>query len=162
MHSTIELESPHNHNAIRWEWIARTTAGIVAALLLLAGLLGFFDRSGPLSKAVRTAGPLAVEYTKYGQYETPDTIRVVIKNDYVSESVLRFDRNFNSYIKVEDITPPPLRVASDDQGYSYFFQTGRGENQIIFRIKPETTGNLIYKIGLNNTDPLVLESFIYP
>jgi hypothetical protein len=162
MHSALELEEPRKLNAIRWEWIARTTAGIIAALFLTAGLLGFFDRSGPMSKTVRTAGALSVEHAQYGQYETPETIRVVIKNDYESESVLRLDPNFNTHSKIEDISPPPLRVSSDSQGNSYVFQTGRGDNQIIFRVKPETTGNWIYKIGLNGADPIVLETFIYP
>jgi hypothetical protein len=162
-----DLGIDHDPAFERRSWVVQRVGwvAIVALLVLaLAGVLG----SGPLSLQEATVpGLLRVEYQRFGRYQTPEALTVRLEPAAARGDEVRLwvDRRYIDGLRIEAITPPPLRVESAADRLVYVFPLGqpRESMTVRFMLQPEQIGAISGRVGLAGAaDVATFRQFVYP
>ncbi|HEV2609066.1 MAG TPA: hypothetical protein VGU61_02265 [Noviherbaspirillum sp.] len=146
------------------EWVIQRIAWVLLAVLLLAILLGLFGRGGPLSTISEKSadGMLRLDYERFVRNHTPDKLQLAVKARSESMQV-KISSEYVRKIRIEDITPTPVRSSSGQDGIVLVFDTRPSEMmEAAIHFSPEGIGKLEGWIAVDGRQPHHFNQFIYP
>jgi hypothetical protein len=144
----------------RIAWIIMTLVGLAA----LAGLLG----PGPLSKTTigEQGGPLRLEYSRFGRFKAPLTLRVHVGPNAGQQGSMRvwLSREYIEGVQIEQVSPQPGQVEAGPEQLTYVFPRSEPQRStaITFALKTGQIGRQRGCVGLTNGPTLCFRQFIYP
>jgi hypothetical protein len=162
-----DLEIDQDLDFQQRSWMVQGIGWVVMPLIVLAALLGLLG-SGPLSSATAgsEAGPLWLEYDRFGHHQGPMTLRFHLGAKAVSEGMARLwlSQDYVEKIQIEQVTPEPERVEMSSGGLTYIFPVTEPNQEMIvtFYLKPDKFGPLTGQVGLVEGQSLHFNQFIYP
>jgi hypothetical protein len=153
-------------------WKFQTSAWILLACLIVAGLLGLFGRGVFSSSNIQTRGG-RIEFERMVRYKTPSSyqldliavgaapdaaasrdVRVLIGADLLAK--LRF--------KIAESVPPPSSVEPHGEGIVLVYTPGIGsENfKVDLAFEPKTIGPVVGNLGVSGSAPIEIRQFVLP
>lgn len=162
-----DLEINQDLNFERRSWRVERIAWVIAALILLAALLGFLG-PGPLGKAT-AASPdklVSVDYYRVVRCESPVTYRFNVHGPLAKNGALRFwlDRKFVEALEIKHVDPKPNVVEIDGERFVYLFKTAETPStiQIFFHVEPNKFGNAPARLGVVDGPEIQFKQFYLP
>lgn len=162
-----ELEVAQDLEFQKQEWKAERIGWIVAALLLLAALLGLFG-TGPVSKTTARSetGEFSIEYQRFSRYNAQTQLLVTVGSGAISEGTARLvvDQGFINNFDIQRVVPQPdsVEITSDTYIYSFTINQPGDAIEIIFDLQANKTGVQSGAIGLENGQQVNISQFVYP
>jgi hypothetical protein len=145
----------------RLEWRIQRVGWFLMAAVVCAALLGLFG-DGPLSSAVQTSGSLRIEYDRFLHNQAPSEYRIHFSTSQ-AEFQLGFNHSFLQNVKLERITPDPIRAEISELGVTLHFTTQTGaQGTVIIPFEPKSIGFLHTKIMAPAEPSLHFTHFVYP
>jgi len=167
MQKTGDLEINQDLNFERRSWKVERVAWVVAALILLAALLGFLG-PGPLGKAT-AASPdksLSIDYFRVERYRAPVELRFQVDGRLAKGGELRvwLDRNFVEALEIKDIQPKPQSVEINGERFVYAFKTAEAPAtiKVFLHAEPNKFGKTTAKAGVVNGPEIRFNQFYMP
>jgi hypothetical protein len=164
-HPGLELEDDPDFQ--RRTWAFQRCGWVVIALILAAALLGLAGH-GPLSHAhqIQRDAPLALEYERFGRHGSESTIRLHLLPGSTRQgrARVRLDRAFYENVDALQVVPEPESSAADARWITLTFATEQPERPtvVVINYTPTCYGPLPGRVGLEGTEPIRFEQFIYP
>ncbi len=146
------------------EWKMQRIAWVLLSVLLIAVLLGAFGRGGPISTASKTSadGRLRIDYERFVRNHTPDKLQLAFQAQSETARV-KLSGEYVRKIRIEHITPTPVRASSDQDGIVLVFDTRPAAmTQAAIHFSPEEIGKLEGWIALDGRQPHAFNQFVYP
>ena len=163
-----DLEVAEDMDAQRRNWVFQRIGTAVMALVALAGLLGLFGGTGPLSSAAVSDGqaPLSIEeYERFARFGKPTALQVSLDPTATADGETRLwlSRQYVQSVQIQEIDPLPERVKAAPDRFVYVFDTETdGPTAITFELEPDQIGPLEGRIGLDGGTSLTFGHFVYP
>jgi hypothetical protein len=163
----MDLEIDQDLDFQRRTWTAERVRWIVMALLLVAGFLGLFGK-GPLSEAmvIDPDGALWLSYEHFGRQETGTDLHIHISPEAFDKGEARvwLNRAYLENFKVEQVTPPPLRVEAGADRLTYVFVPVEPDRaaRITVRLQPLSMGSCEGEAGVPGRKPVSFRQCFYP
>ncbi|MBI5668021.1 MAG: hypothetical protein HZC41_08415 [Chloroflexi bacterium] len=162
-----DLEIGQDLEFQRRAWAVQRVAWIGMLLFIIAALLGLLGDSGPLSNA--TAGSeadgLQIQYHRFMRQGKPMSLTVQAEVPAGQNTLrLRVNRAYLDRFQLDQITPDPESVAARDGQlvYEFALENPAGQVTIKFNMRPEQGGFVTGEIGLDGSETLSINQFIYP
>jgi hypothetical protein len=162
-----DLEINQDLNFERRSWKVERVAWVIAALILVAALLGFLG-PGPLGKAT-AASPdksISLDYYRVVRRESPVTYRVKVHGRLAKNGALRLwlDRKFVEALEIKHVDPTPDVVEIDGERFVYRFKTAEAPAtiQIFFHVEPNKSGNAPARLGVVDGPEIQFKQFYLP
>lgn len=156
-------EEPRFHHA---SWRTQRIAWSMLALVLLAALLGALGRGGPLARGQASGGPdgITIEHERFPHYSAPSTLRVRVPPGVArnGELRLRADRHYLDGVRVESLTPLPVRVEARENEFVYVFAVGVAATDIVLRLHMDRIGRISGSFALDDRAPVRFSQFVFP
>lgn len=136
----------------------------IVGLAALAGLLG----PGPLSETTsgEQGGPLWLEYSRFGRFRAPLTLRVNLGPNTGQQGSVRvwLSRDYLESVQIEQVMPQPAQVEVGPERLTYVFPVSDPSRStaVTFWLKTEQIGRQRGCVGLANASTLCFRQFIYP
>ncbi|WP_334187940.1 hypothetical protein [Noviherbaspirillum sp.] len=146
------------------EWKIQRIAWALLFALLIAILLGLFGRGGPISTtSVESAdGMLRIDYERFVRNHTPDKLQLTFQAQSETARV-KLSGDYAQKIRIEHITPTPVRTTSDQDGIVFVFDTRPSAvTEASIHFSPDGFGKLEGWIALDGRQPHPFNQFIYP
>lgn len=162
-----DLELDQDLDFERRNWTVERVAWVIMAIVGLAALAGLFG-PGPLSKtSIGEQGePLWLEYSRFGRFKAPLTLRVHVGPNTGQQSPMRIwlSREYLEAVQIEQISPQPGQVEAGPEQLTYVFPRSEPQRStaISFALKAEQIGRQRGCVGLTNGPTLCFRQFIYP
>jgi len=167
MQKTGDLEINQDLNFERRSWRVERIAWVVAAIILVAALLGFLG-PGPLGKAT-AASPdksISLAYYRMERHQAPVEWRLQIDGKLVSQGELRLwvHRRFAEVIGTMQIEPEPESVEIEDERFVYAFKAVKPPPiiKIFFRFEPNKVGRTPAQLGVVDGPAIQFSQFYLP
>src|SRR5688572_4253605 len=167
MQKTGDLEINHDLNFERRSWKVERVAWVVAALILLAALLGFLG-PGPLGKAT-AASPdksISLDYYRMERHQAPAQWRLQIDGKLAKQGELRLwvHRRFVEAIATLQIDPEPESVEIQDERFVYAFKALKAPPiiKVFFRFEPNKIGRTPAQLGIVDGPAVEFSQFYLP
>lgn len=151
----------------RRTWTVERVAWVIMALTGLAALAGLLG-PGPLSETTvgERGGPLWLEYSRFGRFKAPLTLRVHVGPNTGQQDPLRvwLSREYLEGVRVEQVSPQPGQVEAGPEQLTYVFARSEPQRStaISFAMKTEQIGRQHGCVGLIDGPTLCFRQFIYP
>lgn len=148
-------------------WAAQHIAWAILAALLIAALLGVFGGGGPLSwTRERTPdGALEIRYERFVRRDAPAQleVRVAAALADAGHIRLRVGREYLTSVRVEWITPPPLRVEAAGEETVYVFAARAGApSTLMFNLQMQASGRQRARFTVGPDHSIGFTQFVYP
>jgi hypothetical protein len=162
-----DLEINQDLNFERRSWRVERIAWIMAALILVAALLGFLG-PGPLGKATATSPDksFSVDYFRVEHYQAPVELRFHIAGRFAKDGDLHvwLDRAFVEALEIKHIDPKPQSVQISGERFVYAFKTADAPTTIklFFHLEPNKFGKTAAKAGVVNGPEVHFSQFYMP
>ena len=167
MQKTGDLEINQDLNFEKRSWKVERIAWVIAALILVAALLGFLG-PGPLGKAT-AASPdksLSIDYFRVERYRAPVELRFQIAGGLAKEGDLQvwLHRDFVEALEIKDIQPKPQSVEISGERFVYGFKTADppATIKVFFHAEPNKFGKTTAKAGVVNGPEIAFNQFYMP
>ena len=167
MQKTGDLEINQDLNFEKRSWKAERVAWAMAALILVAALLGFLG-PGPLGKttAASVDKSISLEYYRIVRDQAPVEWRLQIDGKLVKEGELRLwvDRRFAEAIGTRQIDPEPESVEIDEERFVYAFKALKAPPviKVFFRFEPNKIGKTPARLGVVDGPAVAFSQFYLP
>ncbi|HSF30655.1 MAG TPA: hypothetical protein VLK82_09330 [Candidatus Tectomicrobia bacterium] len=141
-------------------WVIMAVAGVAA----LAGLLG----TGPISDttAGELGGPLWLEYSRFGRFRAPLTLRIHLGPNANQHGTVRvwLSRDYLEGVQIEQVSPQPDRVEAGPERLTYVFPVSElsRATALTFSLKTAKIGRQRGCVGLATAVPVCFSQLIYP
>jgi hypothetical protein len=150
----------------RRSWQAQQIGCVLIGLTILGALAGLLG-SGPLSRAVAGADPAAlrVEYARFARASAPGVLRIHVPARAVADVFgVTVSRPYLDSVRVDAVTPPPLRVEARGDEVLYVFAGRPGSHgvAVTLNVTPSSAGILRARFGLPAKPPLAFWQLVYP
>jgi len=162
-----DLEINQDLGFERRSWKVERVAWIIAALILVAALLGFLG-PGPLGKAT-AASPdksLSLDYFRVEHYGAPVELHFHIDGALAKDGALQvwLDRDFVEALEIEHIDPKPESVQINGERFVYVFRTASAPEtiRIFFHVEPNKFGKTPARAGVVNGPEIRFSQFYMP
>jgi hypothetical protein len=162
-----DLEIEQDLDFERRTWTVERVGWVLMAGVGIAALAGLFG-PGPLSKTMIGApgGPLWLEYSRFGRFKAPLTLRVHLGPDADQQGAVRIwlSREYLEGVQIERVTPQPGQVEAGPEQLTYDFSLSEPQRStaVTFALKAEQMGRQHGCVGLANGPTLCFRQFIYP
>jgi hypothetical protein len=163
----LQIEEDHAFQRRSWR-VERAGTWLFIALLAAAaaGLLG----SGPLSHgAAAVPGALRVEFQRFSQYQSPDTLRIHVEPGVTPGRELRLwlDRAYLEGVRLETMVPAPIRVETAADRLTFVFALSEPDVPFTVNVglQPQRFGVTRARLGLEPADDgprLTFRQLVYP
>jgi hypothetical protein len=161
----LEIEQDLDFERQSWTiervgWVAMAMVGLAA----LAGLLG----PGPLSETTAgvQGGPLWLEYSRFGRFRAPLTLRVHLGPNADQQGPVRvwLSREYLEAVQIEQVSPQPQQVEAGLERITYVFAVSEPSRSIVatFALKTARFGRQRGCVGIGDDPILCFRQFIYP
>jgi hypothetical protein len=162
-----DLELAQDLEFERRSWTIERIGWVVMAIVGLAALAGLLG-PGPFSNTI--AGepdrPLWLEYSRFGRFSAPLTLRVHLGPSAGQHRLARIwlRRAYLEGIQVERVTPHAAEVEAGPEQLTYVFpvRDPSREMAVTFSLKAQQIGRQHGCVGLGDGPPLCFRQFIYP
>ncbi|HEX7043648.1 MAG TPA: hypothetical protein VF203_03445 [Burkholderiales bacterium] len=159
------IEAAEETRLHRRAWAVQRLAWTVLAVLLAAALLGLFGGGGPLSRSqARSAdGALEVRYERFARREAPADLEIhaAPRGAASGELHVHISRKYLEGVRVDRITPAPVRVEAGHEDVTYVF-AARSPTAFTFRLQLQTAGRLQGQITLEPDSSVRFSQLVYP
>jgi hypothetical protein len=143
----------------RKQAVTRRVAGVIAAAILVAALLGVFG-GGPLADATESSGPLSVDYERFLRFESQGELEVQPPTTGGLASVA-ISSDYLSQFSVGSISPTPATTSVLSDRLVYTFKLApRG--RVTFELTPEKVGKHNGTIWAGDDAHVRISQFVYP
>ena len=139
-------------------WIVQRIGWSIMFGVLLAAALGVFG-NGVLSEARVSANGASLSYERFCRYENNTALELEAP-DKSGSLIVRFNPEFSSVFKVEEINPEPTGQKIQDGARVDFFQV-QGHGHITYYVSPRAQGSTHYEMQVNGTS-FQLTQYVYP
>lgn len=146
------------------DWRAERLGWCVMGLIVAVACLGLFS-DGPLSKTTARdeTQRLSVEYERFYRFGTSSDMRWTVAASPGTETAIELNRAFVESFTLETITPEPSRMVGSARGVRLEFARDEGASlDIVLNMRPDKVGKVTPEVGLQGTEPVRINSFIYP
>ena len=156
---TIEHDEGYQQREWRFQCVGRWLIGI----FILLALLGLFGKGG-LAGASVEAGQFRVDYERFVRQQTGTRLQLTISSSAASDTFnVTFASDQLADIRITDITPAPLEVASHQDRLEYTFRRTSGESSSInFHYQPQMVGSLTLRLADGAGAALDVSQFVWP
>jgi hypothetical protein len=148
----------------RREWVFERVSWVTLWLLMAAGLLGLFG-SGLLSRTSKETpdGKFRVEYERFARRKAQTEVRVRVEAPARPEARVWVSRAYLHGVRVEEVSPTPLRVEAGEDHQVYVFPVNEGATRlhVQFRVLPDSAGSLSGSVGVGDAS-VEVSHFVYP
>ncbi len=127
---------------------------------MLAGLFGLFGGS-PLWTRTAEGEGLAVRYPVFARRTAPATLEVRIERP-PGEARVALATAYLERVRVEQVTPPPLRVVASPEWMAFVFAADGGPIRVAFEVQPQEYGIFEGRLRLDDSPPLRFRQVVYP
>ena len=162
-----DLEINQDLNFEKRSWKVERVAWVVAALILVAALLGFLG-PGLLGKAT-AASPdksISLDYYRMERFQAPAEWRLQIDGKLAKQGELRLwvHRRFLEVIGNLQIAPEPESVEIQDERFVYAFKAVKAPPiiKIFFRFEPNKIGKTPAHVGVVDGPAVEFSQFYLP
>ena len=162
-----DLEINQDLNFERRSWKVERVAWVIAALVLLAALLGFLG-PGPLGKAT-AASPdksISLAYYRIERFQAPAEWRLQIDGNLVKQGELRLwvHRRFVEVIGTLQIDPEPESVEIQNERFVYAFKAVNPPPviKVFVRFEPNKVGKTPAHLGVVDGPAVEFSQFYLP
>ena len=162
-----DLEINQDLNFERRSWKVERVAWAIAALVLLAALLGFLG-PGPLSK-VTAASPdksISLDYYRMERHQAPAEWRLQIDGKLAKQGELRLwvHRRLVEVTGTLQIDPAPESVEIQDERFVYAFKAVKPPPiiKVFFRFEPNKIGKTPARLGVVDGPAVEFSQFYLP
>lgn len=157
----LELEQDLQYQ--QQSWVFQRIGWAAMSLIALAALLGLTGE-GWLSqaKARQPGNPLWLEYERFGRFHSSVQLRIHIDKALPSNQIrIGISRKYLEGVQIQQVTPEPdnIELSSDRLIYSF---KGTTPTAVTFYVQPEQMGFSSGSVGLEGTQLLQFQQFIYP
>jgi hypothetical protein len=162
-----ELQLTEDLTFQRREWVIQRLGWAAMAVLLVAGVLGFFG-SGPVSDRSVSAqdGAAQVSYSRFGRFGAPGTLLIELRDaqpDTSGTVQLGLSRDYAEGVRIEQVVPEPESVKTEEDWLVYEFALDapallRVSIEFMFEHRGELSGEVRFPDGAT----LTFEQFIHP
>ena len=143
-------------------WTAERLAWVLFALLIVGAIAGLFGSGGPLASGSVTVGRSLVEYPAIARWEAGDEFSVRLVGD-AGERRLVLSPTFAELFRIDDMQPQPDRVEAGELGHVYVFTApSDAPVGVHLAVTPRNPGFGTYEIGVGDTTPVRLSTFVWP
>jgi hypothetical protein len=136
------------------------------ALLVAAALAGLFGGGALGEASVASAdGSLRVDYPRFWRARSPDIVKLDFTPAGSGVARIWLDRQYvRDDVSVEDISPPPQRVALGGDRIVYEFDLADAARpvSVALRVRAEHGGALRGRVGIEGGAALELRQFVFP
>ena len=140
-------------------WVIQRIGWAMVLVILVTALLGLYG-TGWLSKDSVSAMGYNLSYEKYGRYETPTTITLVVGPTAEKEIAVSIPTTYTVKQEISNIVPKP-KTEKTANGFITFYFDAADNSHIVFYLEPETFGTINGSFTVNGTE-LTVSHFIYP
>jgi len=140
-------------------WTAQRVGWVIVGSVIAASLAGLFG-TGPVSRASAELAGLRLEYERFGRLQQPTKLRFFISGAQ-PEIQIALGRDYLDSVRVEAITPAPLRTEADGRWLVYRF-AGAAPMSVTFNLNPEDFGGLSGMLRTPSGETITFRQFIYP
>jgi hypothetical protein len=161
--SHLEIEKDLDFQYRSWRF--QRIGWIIMALIICAGLAGFFGHHPFTKKTEETANKiLSVEYTPYTRYESQDNLRVRLTSDTPNLNIIRlwFDEAYLDSLTVVAVSPLPIRGESRKGQRAFVFQSDGRPFTATFSVHLHKLGVVQGSIGIDTGEVLPITHFVWP
>jgi len=162
-----DLEINQDLNFERRSWKVERVAWAIAALVLLAALLGFLG-PGPLGK-VTAASPdksISLDYYRMERHQAPAEWRLQIDGKLAKQGELRLwvHRRLVEVTGTLQIDPAPESVEIQDERFVYAFKAVKPPPiiKVFFRFEPNKIGKTLARLGVVDGPAVEFSQFYLP
>jgi hypothetical protein len=160
----LQLEEDPTYQ--RREWVFERAGWGVMGLVISAALLGLLG-TGPLNSAKLDPDEgVRFQYERRLHYGTRSDLRFHVSDAHVSngECHLWLSKEYLDRVHVKEIVPMPTRVEAGQEGHTFVFRFGQGQQSadLLIRIEPEKAGELLGRARLGARSDFEFEQFVYP
>ncbi len=161
-----DLEIDQDLTFQRREWLVQRVLWVVCALVIVLGVIGLFG-GGPISSVKHASGDdtVAVEYHRFVRHDgrASLTFRVDASHASGQEVEVWIDQRFLDRVQIENVSPQPASVRSDDDRMTWVFETGDGSDALIatFAYRPQAIGRIRGEAG-SGTSTVDVGQLAYP
>ena len=161
-----DLEINQDLTVQRRMWVIQRIGWAAMALIVLLGAAGLFGQ-GPISQATvgNVAGPLYLEYERFGRYQSSSTLRFRIRAPEKPGPIqLWIASGYLAGIEIQQLTPSPDKVTIGNDGVFFHINTaGSGEpDEIILYFQYQSMGKLSGAVGIAGEPSIAFTQFVYP
>jgi len=167
MQKTGDLEINQDLKFEKRSWKVERVAWVIAALILLAALLGFLG-PGPLGKATAasTDKSLSLDYFRVERYEAPVELRFRVAGVLAKDGKLQLwlHRDFVEALEIKQIDPKPESVEISGERFIYAFKTADAPPtiKVFFHAQPNKFGRTPAQVGVVNGPEIQFSQFYMP
>jgi hypothetical protein len=143
-------------------WRAERIAWVVMAAIIATAMLGLFS-VGPLSngRATDPGNSIQVEYSRFMRLSAAQTFRIHLAAPS-DGFALEFDRAFTEMLKLERVTPEPVRALAGERLRLEFASSSGQPAVVIVHAEPIRFGPAMFRVSLGAAAPAELPVFIHP
>jgi hypothetical protein len=162
-----DLDLDQALNFERRAWTVERVARVIMVLTCRAAMTGLLG-PGPLSKTTvgEQGGPLWIEYSRFGRFKAPLTLRAYVVPDAGRQGALRLwlSREYLEGVRIEQVSPQLGQVEAGLELLTYVFARSEPQRStaVSFALKTAQIGNLRGCMGPMNGLTMCFRQFIYP
>jgi hypothetical protein len=164
------LQIDEDHAFQRRSWRVERAGTWLFIALLGAAAAGLLGGSGPLSHgAAALPGTLRVEFQRFSQYQSPDTLLIHVEPGATPGRELRLwlDRAYLEGVRLETIVPAPIRVETAADRLTFVFALSEPGVPLTVNVglQPQRFGVMRARLGLEPADDgprLTFRQLVYP
>jgi hypothetical protein len=162
-----DLEIEQDLDFERRSWTFERAGWVVMAMVWLAALVGLLG-PGPLSETTVgvQGGPLWLEYSRFGRFRAPLTLRVHLGPNADQQGPVRvwLSREYLEAVQIEQVTPQPQQVEAGLERITYVFAVSEPSRSTAatFSLKTARFGRQRGCVGMADGPSLCFRQFFYP
>lgn len=160
-----DLEVGQDLEFQRREWRVQRIAWAVMALVLLAGLAGFFG-SGPLAHATAEADGLTVEFDRIVRDRAPFELRVVLPPGMADSGQVDvwIDRVLLDKAEIQRVVPQPESERSDADRVVFTVAVANPDapSELAVGLQAHDVGGFAAAVGIVDGPQVELTGFVLP
>jgi hypothetical protein len=147
----------------RREWLVQRIAWGLLILVIAAGLAGSFG-SGPLSKRAMATASGTIEIDRFARRHASGEWRIqpIQSAAEGSQLALRISSSFLERYEIAAIVPEPASMTIDGSDVVFVFDAADARGTVAFHVEPENVGLGEGSFVLNDSEPLLIQQFVYP
>jgi hypothetical protein len=165
--SADRLELEQDAAFQRREWRIQRVGWAIWAAIVLAALAGLTG-PGPLShrEAATADGRLSVKYDRFVHYHHPTPIEVTLRpaSETDDRLRLRLSQSMLDRILIERIEPEPMsrELTAGGVWYEFAREQSADDVKVLFHIEYEAMGRGNGDLQLAGSEPVAINTFVYP